>query len=961
MTLAVEGGFPAGILEEADRWLLPYLSRVVGTLLASESADASTAFAAAQKESIYAAIAYRQDIFYALAADLAAAIVHFRRKADINRPRGVSASEWLDATQPDWRTHLPIATSAEAAARLVDGLMQSDANKLLGDKTVGCDRLLRKRDGLWRPAIQLSSDGIAKAGLLKELSGRTERMRAFPAATFAKYSSGEIAIFEPPGISDEGWRVRPSRGDPIISGVPFTVPISVEFRCDGSPIGQSTWPHGAAIRNEIGVFASDLLASAAGSTLKLIGTGSGVFKPATVFVAIPPTWGIQANAIEDEVEALDEPCEDSRRLWRVKGVAIVRSPEDDRYRIVSDGALSSPDELRLDGVAPIGFDSEEPDVELFAGVPDIRVYDNGRDREAGHLEVKWRPDGERAWKQFPLPNGRIEIAWIDPQTNFIRDRRRLFILPAGARLDRQRISDGMAYTPIGFNAKALQLADDNLTVQAHEEALFVRFTRAPARRARFTLSCGNSRPLTISAPYLLGTGLANWSGLRMPGGRTTSTAVKISLAELAEYVAFADGRQCLYATLLNRKRSRFDRCAPRWNFTDELPLRSVADELFATVSPLADIDVSIELTLQNEYWHVQQFEMTLALQADHLWIAQGYSRDSAIELFGRPIEAPWEERHLASWSVSDQLARRIPPMPEGLRGGWIVYGRRVEIIITRPIIMAFGDNDNIDDGLAAAVSIADLDLRGAAIQQRFNDIASGAEGSDSDVAWLLKLCSSLNGLPPGSFDVLRVLSGHPCVAARVALRASNDEMRTVLNIAEGLPLAWFLIPVDAWRHAAKLEQQFSHALLSPGVGEAMATLLSRRAIEDAVKQLAAIEPLLSWPLLAATGVMAKQMPTRHSLAEAAQDHIRRYGDRGSESSGGEGQFRRAFPNEMPTEFERFDPTYLEALDAPCVAALVVAKNRALDVGQMRQIKAVARTDSIFFSEAFDARFVQLTN
>ena len=492
MTLAVEGGFPAGILEAADRWLAPYLSRVVGTLLASETTEASTAFTAAQKESIYAATAYRQDIFYALAADLAAAIVHFRRKADINRPRGVSASEWLDATQPDWRKNLPIATSADAAARLVDGLMQSDASKLLGDKTVGCDRLVRKRDGVWRPAIQLSSHEIAKAGLLKELSGRSERIRAFPAGTFAKYSSGEIAIFEPPGIDDDGWRVRPSRGDPIILGVPFTVPISVEFRCDGSPIGQSTWPHGVAIRSEIGVFASDLLSSSAGSTLKLIGTGSGVFKPTIVFVAIPPTWTVAVDAVEDQIDAVDDLCEDGRRLWRIKGTAIIRSPEDDRYRIVSDGASSSPDELMLDGSAPIGVDSEEPDVELFAGVPEFRVCDNGRHREPDHFEIKWRADGERNWKQFPLANGRVEIAWIDPKTNFIRDRRRLYILPSGARLERRRISDGMAYTPTGFGADALRPADENLTVQAHHDSLIAHFIREPARR--LDLCCRSETP-----------------------------------------------------------------------------------------------------------------------------------------------------------------------------------------------------------------------------------------------------------------------------------------------------------------------------------------------------------------------------------------------------------------------------------------------------------------------------------
>jgi hypothetical protein len=964
MTLAVEGGFPAGILEESDGWLARYLSRVVGTLLASETVDAGTAFAAAQKEAIYAATAYRQDIFYALAADLAAAIVHFRHKAEIDKPRGVSASEWLDATQPGWRKNLPITTSVDAAARLVDGLMQSDASKLLSDKTVGCDRLLRKRDGIWRPAIQLSSDGIAKAGLLKELSGRAERIRAFPVAAFAKYSSGEIAIFEPPGINDEGWRVRPSRGDSIVQGVPFTVPISIEFRCDGSPIGQSmVWPHGAAIRSEIGVFAGDLVGSGAGSTLKLIGTGSGVFKPTIVFVAIPEPWTIEADGAEDQIDALDDLIEDGRRLWRIKGTAIVRSSENDRYRIVSDGASSSPDELTLDGAAPLGVDSEEQDVELFAGAPTVRVCDDGRHREPGSSEIRWRPDGERIWRLFPVAYGRVEIAWIDPKTNFIRDRRRLFILPKGARLDQRRISNGMAYKLIEFDANALRSADDNLTVQAHDDALFAHFTREPARRARFMLSSGDSRPLMVSAPYLLGTGLAKWSALRVSGGRSTSTAAKISLAELAEYVAFADGRQCLYASLLDRQRRRLDRSGQRWNFTDELPMRGIADELFSMLSAFADIDVFAELTLQNgmEYWHIQQFEMTLALQTGHLRITQGTSRNSEIELFGRPVEAPWEERHLGSWSAAAQMDGRGPSMPDSLRGEWIVYGRRNEAVTSRPIIMVFGDNDNVDIGLAAVARIADVRSRNAAIEQRFEEITVGAPGSDEDVAWLLRLCSNLRGLPPGSFDALQALSYYPCVAARVALRASNNEMRAVLNIANGLAFAWFLIPVDTWKSATDLERKVSRSLLLKGVGEPLATELSRRAIDDAVMELAAIDPLLAWPLMAARGIAAVQMPMRRTLADAAQDHIRRNGDQLNAAAGGQSPFRLAFPAEMPTEFDRFDPIHLEALDAPCAAAQAAARNRSLDSNQIRQIKAAARSDAIYFSEAFDARFVQLMN
>jgi hypothetical protein len=121
-TLAVEGGFPSGILEETDGWVNRYLLRVVAALLETETINADIAFMAAAKEADSIPQAYRQEIFYALAADLAEAIARYRRRAEqSDRPRGLTASEWLDVIEPEWRSKLPISTGAAAAAKLVNG------------------------------------------------------------------------------------------------------------------------------------------------------------------------------------------------------------------------------------------------------------------------------------------------------------------------------------------------------------------------------------------------------------------------------------------------------------------------------------------------------------------------------------------------------------------------------------------------------------------------------------------------------------------------------------------------------------------------------------------------------------------------------------------------------------------------------------------------------------------------
>ena len=146
-TLAVEGGFPSGILEEANGWLSRYLSRVVSALLTLEFLDADIAFVAAANQADLAPQVYRQEIFYALAADLAMAVAHFRRIADEEeRPRGVSISEWLDLKHAGWREELPISTSDAAAAKLVDGLVESEKIvSLHGENVVCCERFPKAR------------------------------------------------------------------------------------------------------------------------------------------------------------------------------------------------------------------------------------------------------------------------------------------------------------------------------------------------------------------------------------------------------------------------------------------------------------------------------------------------------------------------------------------------------------------------------------------------------------------------------------------------------------------------------------------------------------------------------------------------------------------------------------------------------------------------------------------------
>ena len=961
MTLAVEGGFPAGVLEGAEGWLSRYLLRVVVTLLQANSITPEMAFSAAEKEADSVAVphAYRQEIFYAIAGDLASSIASLRRKAkSSDRPKGITTSEWLDVIEPEWREVLPISMGEEAAVKLVNGLIESPTTGLSADRTIGCERLLRLRGDVWRPAVRLGLDGFGKGGFLSAVAKRTERIRVHASALFARYALGELAFLDPPGNAQDDWRVRPSRGDPVI-GVPLTTAISVELRCDGTAFAHAVWPQGGPLRGDMAVFAGDLLGDVLGDELSLVGTGSGSFRPKVVAVVVPGNWTVSEQDAGSHAERLESVVEDGRALWRVQGAAIIRSPEGDAFRIATDSASSRRDELQLDGIAPVGLISEESDVELFAGPPRIRVAEGSRIREAHVGEVFWRAVGERAWQALPVGIGKIEIGWKDTETGFIRDRRRAFLLPSRAWLECRKDRGTMAYRPVGFALSAIDVADDNLVLERADDKAVVRFVRHAGRRAKLSIKLGVGPPVIVSAPVLLGAGIATWSGTRVSGGPTSYSAANMSLAELAECVAFADGRQALVARLLDRDRRTLKGGRMRWAFDDEMPLGDVAEELSARMALFGDIDVYAELSLQDgsAYWRIRQFEMGVDTRAGHLTTTEGFARDDNVALFGRPVDRPWEERQLAQWSFSDRVEHRFPETPSDVTGVWIVYGRRGDTIVSRPKIKAFGWKSDIAPGLPSAAMIADHSERELAIRARVELIASGAPEAEADVNGIVMLCANLCGVPPASFDVLKIVTDNPVAAARLALRASPEKVRrAVLDIANGLTFAWFLIPVSAWKKAADIERAICASDLTVA-GVADSDRVAERVISAAAKAVAAIEPILAWPLFAATGVVADDMPLRHSLSEAAQDHIRRYGDQVEEDGDQGSVFRDLLPGLLPQEFHRFSPVHLEVLDAPCAAAVVAGKGIEVAGNIVRQIKLWSRLDAIYFSDAFSSYLI----
>jgi hypothetical protein len=884
-----------------------------------------------------------------------------------SRARGVPASAWLDATRPGWRAELPVAAGTGGADRLVDGLMRTEAIKAARGGDIGCERILVRRKGEWVHAVRLGLDGVAAGDLAARLAGRDDRLRIHPSGGFGRHVSGELAMLEPPVEKGDGWRVRASRTGTNILTVPFTTPVTVELRANGVPQVPVQWPGGDAVRDEIGVYSPEGDIERDGSTLRLIGTGSGGFRPETLFVGVPKEWKVSPLGETSTTSPVEAPVQEGVRLWSVVGTALVSSPDGETYRIAGGQTSDRKDRLRIVGTWPRGIECEEPDVELLADIKDIRLCEGNIERAPKSGEIKWRPDGGRGWLPFSTrpETGRFDIAWKDLDSGFVVDRRRVFVAGSSASVEVRRVGESAEYRMEGFPDQGLVPNDDDLSVEHKDGMLVARFQNRPSRRAQFLLHVGDGRPLRVSLGFPLGSGIANWSGTVIRGG--SGAGARLPLAELSDCVAFSEGPQVLHAKIYGRHGTAMRGGTATWLFHDELPLRGVASDLSALLLPFADIDVSANLSFVggHEHWSVRLFDAALLLESGRIIGIEGLPGEEMVTVCGRPTADLSNEVELGASTADDRIAGRVPVLPGDLKGAWILYLRRGEDVISRPVIALFGNNaEERPAGLAGAVLVPGMAEREAAIVSCLDTIAAGTPDSDGEVDWLVMLCASLRGLPPGSLDPLRLMASRPAALARVALRASQQgpqQREAVLGLVDALPFAWPMVPSDCWGNAGKAERTSLVSKLKSILGD-KAEGIADQAIGDAAAKIADEEDLLRWPLFAAGLLSPGHLPGhRRPLADAVQDHLRRYADQSHENSYSSSMFRTQTAANFLPDFSKFHPSFWETLDAPLAAAAVAAGRLALDLDSIRRIKTALRQDPVYFTEAFNAHFVDLLN
>jgi hypothetical protein len=969
LTLALEGGFPTAVLEDnKDGWLVRYLNGLMSALLAIQDADLEVAQDLAWSRRDGLRETYRHDEFCALSADLALSIVKLRREAERasgNLP-GLQLSAVLDAVRPEWRKDLSIASEGAAAKRLIDGMLAVRA-LTSGASEIGVTRLLMLDGPVWRPAVRLGLNGEIATDRLPGFRSGDGRIRVYAHGALAQIIGRELAMLDPPGDIGGTWLLRPLLNATAIRGVPLASRVEVSLHAIGRAAATMPWPHGEAVSSDVLTFSIDQETGGKPIALALIARGSARVRNQKIVVLIPKDWTIKAQT--EEVQSLGE-CDDGSTLWLSQEPLIATSPDGTlAYRVEPGQEESSRDRLELHGRPPFALASDNDTIQLIAGSPSVSCVKGRMISKAGVGEVLWRRHAQEPWHDVSkerIPPGLVDVIWRDVQTQFIRDRQRIAVLPENAALSIKPAGSATAYT--FSNTKPLSISVLPMPGLGIEQSVdgttfSLQFNSRPRRRVSFHFRGDpKARPIVVTARFPQSAGLAR------EDGELVAASTVLTPAVLAGLKAFGDGRQTLSARLSNPGMPQSE---PSFTtFEDEMPLRGLADQLEKELRAVGSIDARFDLEFvsgRRSRFTIKWFDSELVVR-DGVFSVRSISglQDQDLTIVARPVEQPDSEVKIADLNLADVLNRRELRMPDQCSGTWLVYLRSGHTIRSRPQLVTM-PGKHVPDGLGLAAAAAETTThrRRIAIQSCLAALEADAPAAMIDFYWLQRLIRSLDGLPAVTFNALEELADAPIALARLLLISDDQVQAATWAMESELPFLWGALPLPSWTSAAAaaskaIEEQLANTDLAKSASE-----LASSTINAAAQRVRLLDPKFN-AILGLVGLGGPPAPLPGpSLHAVAADYVRRTLDRddtGVRRPKQVSQFRAGrMASLLPQEFQSFDPQHLETLDAPCAVALSACGLATLTRSQIAACKIATVADPTYFSQGYAMMLYRLAS
>lgn len=924
-TLAREGGFPAcAVADGGQGWAKAVLETIVRQLMGTAAAGEDEALELAKTQTAKFPGVFNDSEFIVLCADLALAIVQLRREFEpLAQAAGIPIAAWLALNTPDWRERLPLSTGDTDADALVETLIS--VQPLMG-QNVGVDRLLvRDNDRApWREAVRIGLEGAVSGGVMTSVDAAFGRLRAFAAGPMARYLPGELALFDPPGLDETTWLARSGRHARGILPMPFECPVQFDLRAGERPVARIDLPGGKPRRGQLLVAVREDAAESAPHVLRVVGSGSGSYRSADLYLIVPQDWAVlpvdQGTAIR-----LGGGVEE-KAIWHVSGGARLVDPFNDSYQVLCGQAVDQTARIQLIGNSPAWAETKGA-VDLFIGAPQVTRERTG--------DLVMRPVGLRNWRRAPpaLPVGHYEIGWR--KDGIMLDRRRIAVLPETAEVRTVYRGTGAEFCINGFaNVRIHPAADAPVKPCSDGERWLPSAKSAGVYRFDATIEWSDGATLPISVAYPGKACIAGWDGTTL-GHRT-----QLTLHDMRELVAIDRGDMTLMASLRDINGS--SRAEMLWSFSREMPMSAVADDIASLLLP-ASLDAEVLLDMNdsiNTNWIVRKFPLELICEGDG-FVASKVIVGEGVELCGRPIADPASEASFGLYTLLSDANHRPVSLPATTTGDWLVFLRDGDRVLTRPIYVSRGNKQTRPSGvLGRAMAEPFGSKQDTALHALLDAATTDSVEGTAALNVLIELTAGLRGLPPETFNIFKQMHQFPSVLARMAFHASEAQRDAIIGLSLALPFAWFTIPLTCWQDAKQSAGRAAMEKLS------MLPDAPRYAVEIVHTTEQALVDRA--PLLGA--VFGTAAPV--SLEDAAQAFLRRARDRIPLQSGD--RYRAKIGDQLPTYFLRFDATVLEALDAPCAAALAVGGRWTPDNDDIRHMKLAARSYPTWFSEAFAA-------
>lgn len=924
VSLARQGGFPLAAFREGngnyEGWASDYLKRLVSALLSERFDDEDYALAQARVLSNVIPDTWLNEGMIEISAELAVGIVKLRRFAEAaGITDGTLAVTWLDTHHKHWRDDLPLSFEDEAAQALLGSLMRAQAIKS-GSAAISASRLLVFENGQRLEKLELLLDGNLASddpSLLKRLGVEFSRLRIYASGTLAQYVGGELGIAV--ADEDEPWVVRPSTSRKRYD-VPFAVQAEIELRSGSSRVaGPFALPRGASVPSGL------LILQQEGHGYIVKGTGSCSLRDDEIHLEMPESWAVELRGDEDELNACGITA--GRQLVRVRGEAIVRAANGDKYLIRTGQDSEQRDRLIIVGKEPVACRSVDGN-NTFCGIPQLLVG-NDHSLRAGGNEVWWRHMSGRNWAPVTdsLPSGQLYFAWRHAETGHVRSTATAIILPSNFQISREVDGDHINLAVMGWPGHVTS----NIGVPTAPNLWRIPIVPREHAMPLLTLEQNDQPALSLSIQLPQRAWIHSWEHGPVTRDKT------ISLDTLYRYVA-RSSRCELMADVYDRDGLPLTEAHASWTVEGELALSLIQDDIAALMRPLGDIGASLRLNFNDSFdnfWFVSEFEHQLVREPTAL-VPHPAIADEGVRVFARSLSNPaaLPEDH-GSYSLIGHRPIQLPH----LYGDWLIYLKSGDRILSRPVPMR-GTSLTIPPStiLAQAMAIPVRTERLAWMHTLADVISSDPVGCRAIIRQILDLALSLDGLPPATFDILALIGDHPLIGAMMAFAASESELETVMGLSDALPFAWSLIPPEVWKQAETAQAEAMFKALGPIDDASMlvAETIGRRRQQIASFDIS-LRPQLS---LKTEPVILRE--AANSLITGAHEVVR----------AGKSPFRPNFTKELPNW--DFSASFWRALDAPVAAAMAAKGLITLQSQHIRCIKDVSRAHPEWFAQGYTA-------